>query len=76
MQKSAKSAMLTSSMTVELLLVERSIVQSTNTQDCRGVIPEIPSHVWEYPKYRVIPETSGLPEISGNTRYFGLPATR
>ena len=45
-------------------------------QDCRGVIPEIPSHVWEYPKYRVIPETSGLPEISGNTRYFGLPATR
>ena len=34
------------------------------------------SHVWEYPKHRVIPETSGLPEISGNTRYFGLPATR
>ena len=32
--------------------------------------------VWEYPKYWVIPETSGLPEISGNTRYFGLPATR
>ena len=35
----------------------------------------IPSHVWEYSKYRVIPETSGLPEISGNTRYFRLPAT-
>ena len=25
---------------------------------------------------RVVPETSGLPEISGNTRCFGLPATR
>ena len=31
----------------------------------------IPTHVWKYPKYRVIPETPGLPEISG-TRYFGL----
>ena len=29
-----------------------------------------------YPIYRVIPDTPGLPEISGNTRYFGLPATR
>ena len=48
----------------------------TTYQDCCSVIPVIPSHVWEYPKYRVIPETSGLPEISGNTRYFGLPATR
>ena len=35
----------------------------------------IPSHVWEYPKYRVIPQTLGLPEISCNTWYFGLPAT-
>ena len=33
------------------------------------------SHRW-YPKYRVAPETSGLPEILGNTRCFGLPATR
>ena len=46
--------------------------------------------IWEYPKCWVIPETSGLPdvsgntrydtpglpEISGNTRYYGLPATR
>ena len=32
------------------------------------------SYGW-YPKYRVVPETSGLPEISGNTRCFGLPAT-
>ena len=29
-----------------------------------------------YPEYRVVPETLGLPEISGNTRCFGLPATR
>ena len=38
-----------------------------------------------YPKYRVVPETSGLPEILGsvvvvptilsNTQYFGLPIT-
>ena len=27
-------------------------------------------------KYRIIPETPGLPEISGNTRYFRLPATQ
>ena len=33
------------------------------------------SYGW-YPEYRVVPETSGLPEISGNTRCFGLPATR
>ena len=33
------------------------------------------SYGW-YPKYRVVPETSGLPEISGNTRCLGLPATR
>ena len=33
------------------------------------------SYRW-YPKYRVVPETSGLPKISGNTRCFGLPATR
>ena len=37
----------------------------SSTQDCRGVIHGIPiSHVWEYPKYWVIPKTSGLPEIS------------
>ena len=35
----------------------------------------ISGYIWVY-KYRVIPETPGLPEISGNTRYFGLPATR
>ena len=29
-----------------------------------------------YPKYRVIPQTPGLPKILGYTRYFGLPATR
>ena len=29
-----------------------------------------------YPEYRVVSETPGLPEISGNTRCFGLPATR
>ena len=29
------------------------------TQDCRGVIPEIHSHVWEYTKHQVITETSG-----------------
>ena len=33
------------------------------------------SYGW-YPTYRVVPETSGLPEISGNIRCFGLPATR
>ena len=33
------------------------------------------SYRW-YPKYWVVPETSGLPEISVNTRCFGLPATR
>ena len=33
------------------------------------------SYGW-YPRYRVVPKTSGLPEISGNTRCFGLPATR
>ena len=37
--------------------------------------PEIPSHVWEYPKYRVIPETSGLPEILGIPRHGHEPAT-
>ena len=36
---------------------------STTTQDCPDVLPEIPSHVWEYLNYWVIPETSGLPEI-------------
>ena len=29
------------------------------TQDCRGVIPEIHSHVWEYTKHQVITKTSG-----------------
>ena len=33
------------------------------------------SYRW-YPKYWVLPETSGLPEILGNTWWFGLPATR
>ena len=33
------------------------------------------SYGW-YPEYRVVPETSGLPKISGNTRCFGLHATR
>ena len=33
----------------------------TTTQDCHGVIPEIPSHFWEYSKYRVIPKGSGYP---------------
>ena len=33
----------------------------TTTQDCCGVIPEIPSHVWENSKYQVIPESSGYP---------------
>ena len=28
------------------------------------------------PEYQVVPKTSGLPELSGNTRSFGLPATR
>ena len=55
----------------------------TTTQDCRGVIPEIPSHVWENSKYRVIPESSGYPlpidfaklnqarsEIDTNIRYW------
>merc|ERR1712223_307169 len=32
--------------------------------------------IWEYPKCWVIPETSGLPDISGNTRYSGFTATR
>ena len=44
---------------------------ATTTQDCRGVKPEIPSHIWEYPKHRVMPQTLGLPEISGNTEHFG-----
>ena len=50
--------------------------QPTTAQDCRGVIPEIPSHGWEYPNYWVTTKSSGLPEILGNTRYFGLPSTR
>ena len=29
-----------------------------------------------YPEYQVVPETSGLPEISGKTLCFGLTATR
>ena len=48
----------------------------TTTQYCRGVIPKISSLVWEYPKNRVIPKTSGLPIISGKTWIFGLPATQ
>ena len=32
--------------------------------------------VWEYQKYWVIHETSGFPLISGDTRYFGLPAAQ
>ena len=47
-QKSAKSAILTSSMTVELLLVERSIVQSTNTN----------TNTQEYPRVKKIPENT------------------
>ena len=34
-------------------------------QRCTYVAPLI--GIWEYPKYWVIPKTSGLPEISGNT---------
>ena len=32
--------------------------------------------MWEYPKYLLIPKTSSLPEISGNTLHFGLLAAR
>ena len=35
----------------------------------------IPSHVWEYPKYQVIPKTQGLPKILGitwNIRYYPI----
>ena len=38
------------------------------------VIPKI-CGLWVDPKYRAVPKTSGLPEISGNTRCSGLPAT-
>ena len=33
------------------------------------------SYGW-YPKYWAVPESSGLPKISGNTQYFRLPATQ
>ena len=34
------------------------------------------SIVWEDLNYQVIPENSGLPKISNNTQYFGLPSSR
>ena len=74
-KKSAKSAILTSSMTVELLLVERSIVQSTNTNTNTQEYPEIPESKKDTRKYPTVyfntptrPEPDPLPGIFSNTR--------
>ena len=74
-KKGAKSAILTSSMTVELLLVERSIVQSTNTNTNTQEYPEIPESKKDTRKYPTVyfntptrPEPDPLPGIFSNTR--------